>query len=64
MSDDGTDTDTNGNGDPGDLGEDDPTPLPPFAAGPNPVPASGPLRIALLMFSIALLGWGRLRILV
>ena len=61
LSDDGTDTDTNDNGDPGDPDEDDPTPLPPFDAGPNPVPASGPFGIALLVLTIALLGWGRLR---
>jgi len=61
ISDDGTDTDTNGNGDPGDPDEDDPTPLPPFDIGPNPIPASGPLGILLLVLSIAVLGWGRLR---
>jgi hypothetical protein len=61
LSDDGTDTDTNGNGDPGDPDEDDPTPLPPFGTGPNPIPASGPFGIALLVLSIALLGWGRLK---
>ena len=61
LSDDGTDTDTNGNGDPGDPDEDDPTPLPPFDVGVNAVPASGPVGIALLVLTIALLGWGRLR---
>jgi hypothetical protein len=61
LSDDGSDTDTNGNGDPRDPGEDDPTPLPPFGTGPNPIPASGPFGIALLVLSIALLGWGRLK---
>jgi hypothetical protein len=61
LSDDGTDVDTNGNDDPGDPGEDDPTPLPPFDTGVNPIPTSGPLGIALLVMAIALLGWGRLR---
>jgi hypothetical protein len=62
LSDDGTDTDTNSNGDPGDPDEDDPTPLPPFGTGPNPIPVSGPFGIALLVLSIALLGWGRLKL--
>ncbi len=61
LSDDGTDADTNGNGDPGDPDEDDPTPLPPFANGVNPIPVSGPFGIALLIMSMAVLGWGRLR---
>ncbi len=63
LSDDGTDTDTNGNGDPGDPDEDDPTPLPPFDTGVNAIPVSGPFGVVLLVLSIAVLGWGRLRFL-
>jgi hypothetical protein len=62
LSDDGTDTDTNGNGDPGDPDEDDPTPLPPFEAAVNAIPVSGPVGIALLVLTIGLLGWSRLRL--
>ena len=62
LSDDGTDTDPNDNGDPGDPGEDDPTPLPPFDVAVNAIPVSGPVGIALLVLTIALLGWGRLRL--
>ena len=62
LSDDGTDTDPNDNGDPGDPGEDDPTPLPPFDVAVNAIPVSGPVGIALLVLTIALLGWSRLRL--
>ena len=64
LSDDGTDVDTNGNGDPGDPDEDDPTILPPFDNGINPIPVSGPFGVMLLVLSIAVLGWWRLRFLV
>ncbi|HSN56312.1 MAG TPA: hypothetical protein VLT32_16720 [Candidatus Sulfomarinibacteraceae bacterium] len=62
LSDDGTETDPDGNGDPGDPDEDDPTPLPPFDVAVNGIPVSGPVGIALLVLSIALLGWSRLRL--
>ena len=61
LSDDGTDTDPNSNGDPRDPEEDDPTPLPPFASI-NEVPVSGPLATVLLILSLAVLGWNRLRL--
>ena len=60
LSDDGTDVDSNGNDDPGDPDEDDPTPLPPFTSI-NEVPVSGPLGTMLLILSLAILGWHRLR---
>ncbi len=61
LSDDGTDVDPNDNGNPGDPGEDDPTPLPPFPRNGTPIPMSGPLATALLVLALALVGWARLR---
>jgi hypothetical protein len=53
--------DPNDNGNPGDPGEDDPTPLPPFPRTGAPIPMSGPLATALLVLALALVGWARLR---
>lgn len=63
TSDDGTDPDPNGNGDPTEAGENDCTPIQVSGPGPAPaaVPFDSPWTLTLLSLVLVLWGWRRLR---